>query len=212
MTDEIVEVSKSRLQLLENVGALSDRLWNDEKIGMAIKERYTELVPNANIPEVVVAQSKRKVEQDFIAKVDAKEKAIEDRISAFEKAQKDRDEADYNKKAEVAFADDVEATKKKYHLTVEGMEKVFARMKDKNNPDIEAAAAWVTDHEVKAKPVSPSGFAPQSMDMYGSNSGDKEWEDLNRDPIKYGDKVLSEMANDFANGNFSRYKEFGGDL
>lgn len=212
MSDEFVEIPKSRLSLLEGTAKLAQEIWGDEKVGMAVKERYKEMHPEANIPEVVVAQSSRRVEQELLSKVEAKEKALEDRISAFEANQKARDEADSNRVAEAEFARDVEATKKKYQLTDEGMSKVFDRMKTKNNPDVEAAAAWVTDHEVKAAPVTNSSYAPQDMNLYGSSQGDTEWAELNKNPVKYGDRVLGEMVNDFANGNFSRYKEFGGDL
>lgn len=212
MTDEMIEVSRSRLSVLEGVSKLANDLWNDEKVGMTVKERWKEKHPEANIPEVVVAQSTRKVEQDLLAKVEAKEKAVDEKISAFEKNWKDRDEKEANEKSEKAFSTEVESTQKKYQLTPEGMEKVFARMKEKNNPDVEAAAAWVTDHEPKIAPTSTSSYSPQNMDLYGSNSGDKEWESLNKDPIKYGDSVLNEMVNDFANGNYSKYKEFGGTI
>lgn len=211
--DEIVEIPKSRLALLEGVNKMTNDLWNDDKIGMALKERWKEKHPEANIPEVVVAQSTRKVEQELLAKVEAKEKAVDDKISAWEKKYQDKEEAETNKKAEEKFASEVDETKKKYQLTAEGMEKVFARMKEKNNPDVEAAAAWVTDHEIKAKPVSnSSAYTPSDMNLYGSSQGDEEWKELNKNPIKYGDRVLNEMATDFANGNFGRYKEFGGDL
>lgn len=212
MSDEIVEIPKSRLAVLEGINRLTNELWNDEKVGMALKERWKEKHPEANIPEVVVAQSTRKVEQEILAKVEAKEKAVDDKISAWEKKQKEKEDKDADLLATKAFESEVEATKKKYQLTSEGMEKVFSRMKEKNNPDVEAAAAWVTDHEVKASPTTTSSYSPQNMDLYGSNSGDKEWEDLNRDPIKYGDKVLNEMVNDFSNGNFGKYKEFGGSV
>src|SRR5262249_55162173 len=124
----------------------------------------------------------------------------------------ERDEAETKTKAEAEFAKEVESVKKKYKLTQEGMEKVFARMRDKNNPDVESAAAWVTDHEVKSAPVASSSYSPQNMDMWGSSSGDKEWEALNRDPVRWGDNTITEMVNDFANGNAGKYKEFGGDL
>jgi len=212
MTDEFVEIPKSRLNLLEGTAKLANTLWNDEKVGMTVKERYKEINPEANIPEVVVAQSSRRVEQELISKVEAKEKAVDDKISAWEKKMQERDDADSNKVAEAAFSSEVEATKKKYQLTDEGMAKVFERMKAKNNPDVEAAAAWVTDHEVKAAPVQNSSFSPNDMNLYGSSQGDNEWAELNKNPLKYGDRVLTEMANDFANGNFGRYKEFGGDL
>ncbi len=211
MSDEITEVSKARLTALEGVNQLKEALWNDPTYGPQIKEMVKAKFPQANIPEVDATRAARKVESEALEKIAAKEKAIEDRIAAFEKAQADKETEYKTRKEEKAFESEVESVKKKYQLTAEGMEKVFARMKEKNNPDVESAAAWVTDHEAKA-PVQENTFAPQTMDMYGANSGADEWRELNTDPRKYGDKIITEMANDFRNGNFGKYKEFGGNL
>jgi hypothetical protein len=211
MSEDYIEISKSRLQALESVNSLKEALWNDPNTGPRVKELVKEKFPNANIPEVDMARNSRKVETELLAKVSEKEKAVDAKIASFEAKWVERDESVAREKEERVFESEVERTRKKYNLTQEGMEKVFSRMKEKNNPDVEAAAAWVTDHEVKA-PVESSNYAPQTMDMYGANSGAKEWEDLNRDPIKYGDREIARMANDFANGNFGKYKEFGGDL
>lgn len=210
MTDEVVEVSRARLSLLEGVAKLKEELWNDPKHGMTIKKIVKEKYPDANLPEVDADATVRKAENDILSKVEEANKANIARIEAFEKSQKDREDKDAEKTATKNFESDVEATKKKYQLTPEGMEKVFARMKEKNNPDVEAAAAWVTDHEQKASPVTNSSYAPQDMNLYGSSQGDKEWEDLNKDPIKFFDKTVTDMLNDFGNGNQSKYREFGG--
>lgn len=212
MTDEFVEIPKSRLQLLEDVARLKDSMWNDPKFGNQIKEMVKEKYPNANIPEVDMLRANRTAEAAILAKVEEKETALNARIEAFEKKQNERDAGAKQEKEEKEFASDIERTKAKYKLSSEGMEKVFNRMKEKNNPDVEAAAAWVTDHEVKDIPAPSSPFAPSAMDLYGSKSGDSAWADLNRDPLAYGDAEIARMANDFANGNFGKYKEFGGTL
>jgi hypothetical protein len=211
MTDEIVEVSKSKLIALESVNALKDALWNDPITGPKMKELVKEKYPAANIPEVDIARNVRKVENELVTKVAEKEKAVDEKISAFEKKWADRDAEAAKKEEEKSFEVEVEATKRKYNLTSEGMEKVFARMREKNSPDVEAAAAWVTDHEIK-KPVGDSSYTPQYNDLYGSNSGADEWAALNRDPLKYGTEELGRMAHDFKNGDFGKYKEFGGNL
>lgn len=210
--DELVEIPQSRLNLLEGIAKLKEDLWNDPKFGSQLKEMVKEKFPNANIPEVDMARASRAAESHILAKVDEKEKALEARISAFENAQKEKEDKDFQAKSEKEFASEIEATKAKYKLSSEGMEKVFNRMKEKNNPDVEAAAAWVTDHEVKETPQPTSHYAPQAMDLYGSQSGDKSWAELNRNPLAYGDAEIARMANDFSNGNFSKYKEWGGSL
>lgn len=212
MTDEYVEIPRSRLQLLEGVAKLKDELWNDPKYGNQIKEMVKEKYPNANIPEVDMLRANRAAESSLLAKVEEKENALLARIDAFEKKQQAKEDGDKQAKEEKVFADEIERTKAKYKLSSEGMEKVFNRMKEKNNPDVESAAAWVTDHEVKEAPPASSPFAPSSMDLYGSKTGDSAWAELNRDPLAYGDAEIARMANDFANGQFGKYKEFGGSL
>jgi hypothetical protein len=207
MSEDLVEVSKSLLSNLQGTAKIANALWNDEKVGMLVKERTKELLPNSNIPEVDAARTARKSETEILSKVEAKEKALEDRISAFEKSQRERDEKDINAKAERDFANDVEGTKKKYQLTAEGMEKVFARMKEKNNPDVESAAAWVTDHEPKQSPLTSSSYSPASMDVFGSSSGADEFKEINAHAFdgKWFDKEVRAINEDFINGRGGLY-------
>ncbi len=212
MSDDIVEISKAKLALLEGQSKLNQELWNDPKYGLQIKEMVKDKYPHANIPELDAFKAVKESESQILSKVAEKEKAVDEKIAAFEKTWQERDEKVASEKQEREFASEVEATKKKYQLSAEGMEKVFARMKEKNNPDVEAAAAWVTDHQVAAKPVDSNNFSPQDMNLYGSSHADAEWEAFNRNPIKAGDAVLTEMINDFQNGRQDKYREFGGTL
>jgi hypothetical protein len=207
MSDDLIEVSKSLLANLQGTAKLTNEIWNDPVLGMKVKELVKEKYPNANIPELDNFRSVQKAEADIITRVDAKEKALTDRIEAFEKAQKEREEKDVTAKAERDFASDVEATKRKYQLTPEGMEKVFTRMKEKNNPDVEAAAAWVTDHEPKQDPLTSSNYSPSNMDLFGSSSGDKEFEEINKHAFdgKWFDKEVRSINEDFLNGRGGLY-------
>ena len=207
MTDEIVEITRSRLNLLEGVSKLNNELWNDPKLGMQVKELVKEKYPNANIPEIDAARSVKKAESDILTKVEEANKATLARIEAFEAAQKKEKEDSIAAKAEKDFASEIEATKRKYQLTPEGMEKVFARMKEKNNPDVEAAAAWVTDHEPKQDPLMNSSYSPTNMDVFGSSSGDKEFEEINKHAFdgKWFDKEVRKINEDFINGRGGLY-------
>lgn len=207
MNDEIVEIPRSRLNLLEGVSKLNNELWNDPIHGMKIKEIVKEKYPNANIPEVDVVRSSKKSETEILTKVEEVKKETVARIEAFEKSQKERDERESNAKIEKSFADEIEATKKKYQLTAEGMEKVFSRMKEKNNPDVESAAAWVTDHEPKQDPLMNSNYSPSNIDLYGASSGDKEFEEINKHAFdgKWFDKEVRKINEDFVNGRGGLY-------
>lgn len=207
MTDDLIEVSRSLLANLQGTAKLTSEIWNDPVLGMKVKEIVKEKYPNANIPELDNFRSVQKAETEILTKVEAKERALTDRIEAFERTQKEREEKDVTTKAEKAFADDIEATKKKYQLTSEGMEKVFSRMKEKNNPDVEAAAAWVTDHEPKQDPVTSSSYSPAGMDLFGSSSGASEFKEINDHAFdgKWFDKEVRAINEDFINGRGGLY-------
>lgn len=207
MSDDLVEVSRSLLNNLQGTAKLANALWNDEKIGMTVKERAKELLPSSNIPEVDALRTARRAESEILAKVEATKTETFSRIEAFEKAQKERDDKDSNAKAEREFASEIEGTKRKYQLTEAGMEKVFDRMKAKNNPDVEAAAAWVTDHEPKQSPLLNSSYSPANMDVFGSSSGADEFKEINAHAFdgKWFDKEVRSINEDFINGRGGLY-------
>lgn len=211
MSDDLVEVSKSLLNQLQGTAKLTNAIWNDPKYGMTVKEIVKEKYPDANIPELDAIHSVKRAESEIHTKVEESTKQILSRIEAFEKSQKDRDEKEATTKAEKEFADQVESTKKKYQLSPEGMEKVFSRMKEKNNPDVEAAAAWVTDHEPKQDPLMNSSYSPSGIDMYGASSGDKEFEEINKHAFdgKWFDKEVRKINEDFLNGRGHLYGSDG---
>lgn len=216
MSDDDVIVSASRLKLLERDANLAAALWNDPTHGIKIKEITKEKWPDANIPELDAIKSVRKAESDILARVDAKEKSLEERISAFEKSREEEKKAEKEAKEAARFESDVESTKKKYQLSADGMEKVFQRMKDKNNPDVEAAAAWVTDHMQSASPTGQSGQSPELFNPFGSRAEDKRWELLQKNPFdgRFAEMEIAEIQANFANGRGSMYGQdgMGGEL
>lgn len=207
MSEDLVEISKSLLNSLQGTANLTNAIWNDPKYGMRVKEIVKEKYPDANIPELDALHSVQKAENEILTKVEASKKETLDRIEAFERAQREREEKEASTKAEKEFAAEIEETKRKYQLTSEGMEKVFARMKEKNNPDVESAAAWVTDHEPKQDPLMNSNYSPANMDLYGASSGDKEFEEINKHAFdgKWFDKEVRKINEDFLNGRGGLY-------
>lgn len=213
MSDEEVTVSAARLKLLERNANLAEALWNDPKHGMKIKEIAKEKWPDSNIPELDAIREVKKTESDILTKVEETKKETIARIEAFEAERKKEKEEAREARAKSDFESDVESAKKKYQLTPEGMEKVFARMKEKNNPDVEAAAAWVTDHQ--PAPLNHTS-APSAFNPFGSRSEDKDWELLNKNPFdgKFAEQEISRITADFANGLGHKYgaNGMGGEL
>lgn len=215
MSDETVEVSASRLKLLERDANLAAALWNDPKYGMKVKEIAKEKWPDSNIPELDAIKEVKKTESELLTKFEEKNKALDAKLEAFEKAQKEKEEKDNEAKEAKRFEAEVEVAKKKYALSPEGMEKVFARMKEKNNPDVEAAAAWVTDHQQAAAPINQSSMHPD-FNPFGSKSEDADWALLNKNPWdgKFAEQEIARISRDFANGLGHKYGQngMGGEL
>lgn len=86
--------------------------------------------------------------------------------------------------------------KSKRGFSDEMMDKVVARMRDKNNPDIDAAAAWVSESVPKPGPVVGHDFLPSTVDAFGTASKDKAWEGLHTNPDKWQTDELRAIVRD----------------
>jgi hypothetical protein len=155
------------------------------------KRKVKELVPDARIPELDMIDTTVKPFEEKLAKQAKDNEALTARLDAIEKSKKDGDE-------ESALVKSLDSARKKFHLTDEGFDKAITRMKEMNNPDAEAAAAWVASQEKKAKPVGSSSFAPSALNLFGSNKVDDTLADLHRDPIAWQDATIQTMLDEFA--------------
>lgn len=192
MTDT-VEVSArdyADLQRFAASGRIAEKVWNDPTHGMRLKALTKEVFPEANIPELDVLNQTNKVREEAFAEVASMRKDL----AEMREENKKRLEEEKNQREEASFTQKLETVRKKYNFTDEGMKKVIERMTAHNNPDVEAAAALVLSQEPKHP--TQSSYAPQTMDLYGSNSGDKKWEELNRNPMAFFDKEVLDILND----------------
>lgn len=192
MTDtvEINARDLAELQRLAQSGKIAEQVWHDPKHGMALKALVKEVMPDASIPELEVLNATNKVREE----ADVKFNALAEKLTKFEEREQQRIDERKVEREEISFAAKVDAIRKAKNFTEEGMKKVFDRMKEHNNPDIEAAAAWVLSQEPKVP--TQSAYAPQTMDVFGSASGDQEWAELNANPGKWYDKTVMEILND----------------
>ncbi len=192
MTD-MVEINArdlAELQRFAQSGKVAEQVWNDPTHGMELKALVKKAIPDANIPELDVLNQTNRVRDEAFAKVDE----MAAKLAKFEEENNKRLEEQKVQSEEAKFTAKLEAVRKSKNFTDEGMKKVIDRMKEHNNPDVESAAAWVLSQEPKHP--TQSAYAPQAMDMFGSNSGAKEFEELNRNPVGYFDRVCAEILND----------------
>ena len=185
------EISDADLAVKNRAVALLDKMWNDPKEGMTFKKKVKELVPDARIPELDIVASATGPLLAELEEQKSVSKSLKERLDSWEKTQKDS-------KDELELQAQLDGVKKTYSFTNDGMQKVIDRMKSKNNPDAEAAAAWVASQERKSKPLTDSALLPSALNLYGSNSSDDSWAELNRDPVGWADKEMVKMLNEFA--------------
>jgi hypothetical protein len=169
---------------LVRAGALLDKLWNDPKVGAAIRASAKEMYPETAVPEdnpVFVAL------RDENAALKARfDKMEEDRAAERKAAAEKQADADIGAK--------LEAARTKFSLTQEGFEKMVQRMKDTQNyTDAEAAAAWVASQSPPVSPTKGPSWAPQSLNLYGSKTPDDNFALLHKDPEAYFDATVAEI-------------------
>jgi hypothetical protein len=184
------EISQEQLDALTRGQNLLNKMWNDPKTGMAFKKKVKEFVPDAKIPELDIVDG---ATAPIFAELEEQKKAnktLADRLDNWETSQK-------NSKEESELQTQLDAIRKQYSFTPEGMQKVVDRMKEKNNPDADAAAAWVAAQERKARPVTPA-FSKTDLNLYGASTIDESMKELHTNPERWAVNEMEIMLNEFA--------------
>ena len=185
------EISEADLAVRNKALALLDKMAADPKDGMAFKKKIRELVPDAKFPELDIVASATTPILEKLEEQTKLSKTLADRLDSWEKNQKDG-------KEEAELQSQLDRVKKTYSFTPEGMQKLVERMKEKNNPDVEAVATWVAAQERKARPVTDSALMPSALNLYGSKTPDDNWKALNEDPIGWADQEILKVMQEFA--------------
>ena len=204
---DTVQVSKAEYATLQNAASfLKDGLWNDKDIGLKVKQKAKERFKDVAIPELEVQETLEAQKNAFEEKLEAERKAREELKAEMDADKKSRQEKEDN----LSFLDQYNKVKKDYSFTDEGMEKVMARMKEKNNPDIESAAAFVARQE-PSKPVSSSNYMPQEFDAKNAFGGfeGKVWEGFENPDTRRATE--NDIINQVLNSP-DKFREFGGSL
>lgn len=193
MAAEKVEISKAEYDTLVGIRSLMDKAWDSKDKGSAFRRLLKDVDPTVKLPEDVADSVIAPVRTE-LDEVKNQFKATSDRLDAFLKDTKD--EKDTN-----ALRADLTAAQKKFGLDEEGMTKVMQRMRDKSNPDVEAAAAWVASQAPNPQPISDHGISSISADLFGTTKKEDEFEALHTggDPFKPGgwfDREATKILNE----------------
>ena len=190
----MVQVAKAELDTLNAIKAMMDKGWKGKR-GAEFRKLLKEENPDLSIPEDIADD----IAKPVLAKVDEtanQVKTFGERLDKFLNEFKDREDT-------ASLRSDLGAAQKKFGLDDEGLNKVIQRMKDKNNPDVEAAAAWVASQVPKPQPVADHGIQSVSADLFGTTKKEDAYAELHTggDPFKPGGwfdqqaiKILNEPA------------------
>lgn len=183
------EISQQQLDTLNRAQQLVDKLWTDKDQGASVRKKAKELFTDIRLPEDTVDPVVEPIREEL--KVEkAKFTALQETVDKMLKEKEDT-------KIAADFEGKVSAARAKFNLTDEGVQKMYAHMKETGNyTDVMGAAAYIVSQAPKPVPTSGPSWMPQSMNLFGSKERDEQWEKLHRDPQGYQDEQLKQFVSD----------------
>jgi hypothetical protein len=176
--------------------ALLQQLLADPRTAPQAEELVAKINPTATFPmrdarEAVIAPVMGELEKER-----ARVAALEAKWAAKEEAEA----AAASRRAEDALMARLDRVKAKRGFSDEMMSNVMDRMREQNNPDVDAAAAWVAESIPKPAPATGHDFLPSGVDPLGLNAN-KDFFDGLMDTGPKGadlwlDKTLRSIASD----------------
>src|SRR5574337_42132 len=188
----MAEIEDDKQAQLQSAYDLMNSLYSDKDHGLAFKKMMKAKRPEANIPELDIIDTVTKPYDERMTALAEENKKLQTQMSEFLSKQQQRDD---EHQVQLTLAQ----VQEKYKLTDDGMEKVVARMKEKNNPDAEAAAAFIVSQQ-PAPPPQKTGtnYFPGNLDLYGTSNADAQFEGLHKDPVKWFETEVASILNENA--------------
>lgn len=189
---DLVSVSRGQYDLASRSAELLSKMLGDPRTAAQAEELVSRINPAATFPQ---RDMRNAILQPVEARLEAEQaarKVLEDRLNAREAKEAEAATlADQN-----AMMSRINAVKAKRGFSDEAMEQVIQRMRDNNNPDVEAAAAYVADSLPKPGPATGHDYLGGSVDVFGSQSETDQWKGLTANPDKWLTNELRTIARD----------------
>lgn len=191
MADEMVQISKADLAILERTKAMTNAAWKDPAFGAAFRKKAKELYSDIALPEDNVDP----VVAPLRAEVDETKAQLK---SALERLDK-RDNDEKERATQTSLENALNNARQKFSLTDEGFDKMVARMKETSNfTDAEAAAAWVASTTPAPKPAGGPSWTPQDLNLYGSKTVNDDYKLLHQDTEAFFDQTVQQILTEAA--------------
>lgn len=194
--ENTVTMSSEEANALRSAHMLLNKLYNHPDKSMDFKHLLRET--GHKVPELDVVDQVVKPRDEKLSSLESEMKKLREERDAERKAAKDKQDED-------DLRGTLDSVRKEYGFDEEKMSKVMSRMKEKNNMDAEAAAAWVASKEPKPKLSTAShNFGPSSFDGKKAFAGegeaaDKEWKMLMDDAARGTSNHLNMVADEIFN-------------
>jgi len=188
----VVQVDSGQLTLVQNGANLLERMLGDPRTAEQAEKLVETLNPSAEFP---LRRQREAVLTPVMAELE-KERA---RVAALEAKWAEREAKDREreeKAQETDLARRLSAIQAKRGFSDETMQKVMNRMREENNPDIEAAAAWVSESLPRPGPMAGHDYLPSTVDPFGTASDDAAWANLHKNPTRWQDDELRSIIRD----------------
>ena len=189
---ETVAVSRGDFEIGRRATALLNQMLGNPKHADAVEKVIQEINPQAQFPGRAVREAQYAPMHAELAKEREARGALEARIEAREAADRERD----NRRAERDIETQLTEVKRRHGFSDDALDKVVQRMREKNNPDIDAAAAFVAQSMPRPAPAVGHDFLPAQVDNYGLASGDEAWSGLHKNPDAWMTKELRSIIHD----------------
>lgn len=187
-----VVVPRGQYDLASRSAELLSKMLGDPRTAARAEELVSQINPDAKFPQ-------RDMRNAILQPVEARLEAERARVEALETRLNTRDAADAEARTQRdqdAMMTRINTVKAKRGFSDEAMEKVIQRMRDNNNPDVEAAAAWVADSMPKPGPATGHDYLGGNVDVFGSQSESDQWKGLTANPDKWLTNELRTIARD----------------
>lgn len=200
-----VTVSRRDLELWQKSTALLDKMLGHPVHAPMAETIIKDLNPDAVFPgraarEAIVNPLMSAVDkraEELNAKLEA-EAAARGELQAKWDARETAEAEAKQKAQETALTNRLTEIQSRRGFSDETMQKVLERMRENNNPDVDAAAAWVAESIPKPLPTSGHDYLPSTVDVYGSSEdpATTAWKGLHENAQKWQTDELRAIVKD----------------
>jgi len=190
--EEYIQIPRQQAELHARSAALLDKLLGDPRVAPQAEELIAKVNPDAKFPgrdmrDAMLTPVKAQLDQERAAR-----EALEARLNARDAA----DAAAKQTQAEQDLMNRLNSVKSKRGFSDDVMNRVMDRMREQNNPDVDAAAAYVAESIPKPSAVAGLDYLGGNVDVYGAVSGDTAWKGLHENPNGWLTQELRNIAHD----------------